>query len=37
MESDQTHLFNAAHLMVLAHVTCKVMPLNMISIMLLKS
>ncbi|QCE11011.1 hypothetical protein DEO72_LG10g2244 [Vigna unguiculata] len=23
MESDQTHLFNAAHLMVLAHVTCK--------------
>jgi len=35
MEFDQTRLLNAAHLMVLAHVTCKVIPLNMISIMLL--
>jgi len=40
MESDETRILNAAHLMVaslagsLAHVTCKVMPLNMISILL---
>lgn len=41
MESDETRILNAAHLMVaslagsLAHVTCKVMPLNMISFLLL--